>query len=81
VSSNAGTPAQATADDESGPRTSKCAISRGFPGATFCTKKSGGTGDVWSRKIVGWRIADADSAEIASELITLAATSESVQVF
>jgi hypothetical protein len=26
--------------------------------------------DVWSRKIVGWRIAEADSAEIASELIT-----------
>jgi putative transposase len=28
--------------------------------------------DVWSRKIVGWRLADADSAQIASELITRA---------
>lgn len=28
--------------------------------------------DVWSRKIVGWRIAEADSAEIAAELITQA---------
>ena len=28
--------------------------------------------DVWSRKIVGWQIAEADSAEIASELITQA---------
>jgi hypothetical protein len=26
--------------------------------------------DVWSRKIVGWRIAEADSARIAAELIT-----------
>lgn len=26
--------------------------------------------DVWSRKIVGWRIAEADSAKIAAELIT-----------
>ena len=26
--------------------------------------------DVWSRRIVGWRIADADSAEIAAELMT-----------
>lgn len=26
--------------------------------------------DVWSRRIVGWRIADRDSAEIAAELIT-----------
>src|SRR6185437_4990180 len=26
--------------------------------------------DVWSRRIVGWRIAEGDSAEIASELIT-----------
>jgi hypothetical protein len=28
--------------------------------------------DVWSRKIVGWRIAEGDSAQIASELITQA---------
>lgn len=28
--------------------------------------------DVWSRRIVGWRIADGDSAQIASELITQA---------
>jgi putative transposase len=26
--------------------------------------------DVWSRRIVGWRIADGDSAQIAAELIT-----------
>ena len=26
--------------------------------------------DVWSRRIVGWRIADADSAEIAADLVT-----------
>jgi putative transposase len=26
--------------------------------------------DVWSRRIVGWRIAEADSAQIAAELIT-----------
>jgi transposase InsO family protein len=26
--------------------------------------------DVWSRRIVGWRIAEADSAESAAELIT-----------
>jgi putative transposase len=28
--------------------------------------------DVWSRRIVGWRIADGDSADIAAELITQA---------
>jgi transposase InsO family protein len=28
--------------------------------------------DVWSRRIVGWRIANADSAEIAAELVTKA---------
>jgi transposase InsO family protein len=28
--------------------------------------------DVWSRRIVGWRIADGDSAEIAANLITQA---------
>jgi len=28
--------------------------------------------DVWSRRIVGWRIADGDSAEIAADLITQA---------
>jgi hypothetical protein len=28
--------------------------------------------DVWSRRIVGWRVADADSAEIAAELVTQA---------
>jgi transposase InsO family protein len=28
--------------------------------------------DVWSRRIVGWRVTDADSAEIAAELVTQA---------
>jgi len=28
--------------------------------------------DVWSRRIVGWRIADGDSARIAADLITQA---------
>jgi transposase InsO family protein len=28
--------------------------------------------DVWSRRIVGWQVADADSAEIAAELVTQA---------
>lgn len=34
--------------------------------------------DVWSRKIVGWRIAEGDSAQIASELITQACREGSV---
>jgi len=35
--------------------------------------------DVWSRKVVGWRIAEADSAEIASELITQACRDGNVE--